>query len=159
MSTATQLRMFGLPPDPILDRMPEGDPTKRLRDLQKMNLVQVAPGVWRHTGTGPAPDMVICRVIPNEDGTMRLVPAYEQWMRLCHRTVSMLGMEGQYHTLRRLGRAGFIEIVNPAPNFSMLNLSSWWGHLARVAEDSEFWSKETPEGKKRFTIYKRNMFG
>jgi hypothetical protein len=150
--------MFGLPDEPVLDKMPGGDPAKRLRDLQKMNLVQVAPGVWRHTGNGSVPDMVICRVVPNNDGTVKLVPAYEQWMRLCSRNVKALGMDGQYHTLRRLGRAGFIEILNPAPGYHFLNLCSWWGHLARVAEEPDFWSKETAEGKKRFAVYKRNMF-
>jgi hypothetical protein len=155
---ATQLSMFGLPAEAI-EAPSDSDLAKRLRDLQKLNLVQVAPGVWRHTGTGQAPDMVICRVVPNDDGTVRLVPAYEKWMRLCGRNVRALGMEGQYHTLRRLGRAGFIEILNPAPGYHFLNLCSWWGHLARVAEDPDnFWNKDTPQGLKRFKTYKRNMF-
>lgn len=131
---------------------------ERLRKLQKMSIVQVAPNVWRHTGNGTEPEMVICRVVPKEDGTLHLVPAYEQWMRLNSKTVKLLGMEGQWHTLMRLGRAGFIEILRPAPNFHMLNLTTWWGHLARVAEDPEYWDRNTPDGRKRFKTYKEHMF-
>jgi hypothetical protein len=154
---ATQLSMFDFPGETIAPPS-EADLAKRLREYQKQSLVQVAPNVWRYTGDGQPPELVICRVVPNADGTLRLVPAYEKWMRLCRRNVSALGMEGQYHTLRRLGRADFIEILNPAPGYHFLNLCSWWGHLARVAEDPEFWSKDTAEGRKRFQTYKRNMF-
>lgn len=159
MSTVDQLQMFGLPPESVKCQADGGQPAQdRLRELQKLSLLQVAPGVWRHTGTGPTPEMVICRVIPNDDGTVRLVPAYEQWMRLCSKSVQMLGMAGQWHTLMRLGRAGFIEIVRPAPSFHLLNLTTWWGHLARVAADPDFWNKHTADGKKRFKLYKENMF-
>ena len=138
--------------------MSDAAPQERLRDLQKLSLTQVAPGVWRHTGNGSAPEIVIARVVPGADGTFRLVPAYEQWMRICAKNVRMLGMEGQWHTLTRLGRAGFVEIVQVSPSFHLLNLTTWWGHLARVAEDPEVWAKHTAEGKKRLKLYRENMF-
>ena len=156
--TITQLNMFGFPADDPKARPSDADPIKRLRELQKMSLVQVAPGVWRHTGNGTPAEMIICRVVPNQDGTVRLVPAYEQWMRLCSANVRLLGMEGQWHTLMRLGRGGFIEISNPAPRYHMLNLTTWWGHLARVAEDPDYWDASTPKGRARLKTYKENMF-
>ncbi len=152
-----QLRLFGLPPEP--DRgEEEGGATlaERMRAMQKLTLVQVAPGVWRHTGNGQPPEIVIARVLPNEDGTFRLVPAYEQWMRLCRENVLMIGMQGQWHTLMRLGRGGFIEVAQVAPRLHFLNLTTWWGHIAQRFEAVE--DQHTPDGKKRLGLYRKVMY-
>lgn len=131
----------------------------RLRTNQKQSLVQVAPGMWRPIGALAPPDLVLARFQERGNGVYELVPACEQWVRLCPKVARLLGFAGKFETLRRLGRAGFIEIIYPAPSTAMLNLASWWGHLARVAEDVDgFWNAQTKQGAAHLKVYRENLF-
>ncbi len=105
--------------------------------------VEIAPGRFTLTPAGrSAPDVVMCRALPNGDGTWRLCPESVTWARMNGELLKALGLANQWQTLYRLSRAGFIELVRVAPHTYLLNLDSWWNHLARCAEDAEFWEKD-----------------
>jgi hypothetical protein len=123
-------------------------PSEHLAMLQKGGLIEVAPGLWRPCKPGDVPEVVLARLESAGNGAYRLVPAGEAWARLDSTTVSALGFPGRWDTLLRLGIAGFIEIVKPAPGTTLLNLASWWGHLRRCAEDPWFW--DDPRRRKTY---------
>ena len=122
----------------------------RLKTATKPSMVMVAPGRYAPAMRGKAPDMCICYWQDNGDGTMRPYPVNQRLVRLDSNVARLLGFAGQYCTLRRLGEAGFIEIVKAAPGFTLINLDSWFNHLRRCAEDPEFWDKT----RKNYLTYK-----
>lgn len=124
--------------------------TDRLRQATKPVMVKVAPGRYAPAIPGKAPDMMLCYLHDNGDGTMTPEPINQRLVRLDSTLARMLGFAGQYSTLRRLGEAGFIEIVKAAPGFTLINLDSWFNHLRRCAEDPEFWDKS----RKNYLLYK-----
>jgi len=90
---------------------------------------------------------------PNGDGTYSPLPYTEPMVRVDSRLIKLLGFRGQWHTLARLGRAGFIEMVRIAPATTLLNLNSYFNHMARCAEDPEFWD----EGKGNLKEYRKSI--
>ena len=156
---AEQLRLFGgLPTSMTYDAPDRQKLLRRLRAAQKQHLVQVSPGIYRTVGAVVPPDLIIARMVDRGNGNYELVPAYEQWVRITPPLIHALGIQGQYHTVYRLGRCGFIEIAYYAPKSLMINLSSWWGHLANVIEDPQFWDPETKKGAERLKLYRENMY-
>ena len=117
---------------------------QRLLDASRPDMVQVAPGRWAPRPGRKVPDMTVATWQPNPDGTFSPVPVCERMVKLTRKLTSMLGFPGQFETMRRLGRAGYIECIKATPHIYMLNLDSWYGHLRRCAEDPEFWD---PDGK------------
>lgn len=106
-------------------------------------MVEVAPGRFILAPAGrQAPDVVMCRALPAGDGTWKLCPECVTWSRVNGGLLKALGIANQWQTLYRLSRAGFIEMVRVAPHTYLLNLDSWFNHLTRCAEDTEFWDKE-----------------
>lgn len=71
------------------------------------------------------PDVVMCRALPNGDGTWKLCPECVTWSRVNGDLLKALGLSNQWYTLYRLARAGFIEMVRVAPHTYLLNLDSW----------------------------------
>lgn len=118
----------------------------RLRDATKPSLIEVAPDRYAPVFPDiPLADYVLTRPTLQPDGTHRLVPIREAFVRLDPKLAALLGFPGRaYNTIRRLGKAGFIELIVIAPHTTILNLDSWYNHLRRCAEDPEFWA---PEGK------------
>ena len=55
------------------------------------------------------------------------------------RLAKKLGFLGTWETIIRLGRAGFIEVIQVAPRVTLINIDSWYNHLRRCAEDPDFW--------------------
>lgn len=54
-----------------------------------------------------------------------------------------LKLEGLAETVRRLGRAGELEVLPLSPSVLLLNVDSWMQHLRRVAEaGDEYWTAE-----------------
>jgi len=124
---------------------------ERLREATKPVMVQVAPGKYAPAKrNGRTPDMALCMWRDNGDGTLSPVPVTTRMVRLDSSLAKLLGFAGQYATLRRLGEAGFIEIIKAAPGFTLLNLDSWFNHLRRCAENPEFWDRD----RKNFQLYK-----
>lgn len=127
----------------------------RLREATQPLLVKVAPGKYAPAlRNGKAPDMTICFWHRNEDGTVSPMPVTQRLVRLDSDVATLLGFAGQYNTLRRLGEAGFIEIVKAAPGFTLLNVDSWFNHLRRCAENPNFWDRKG----KNFLTYKVVIF-
>lgn len=107
-------------------------------------LVQVAPGRWAMRG-GPDPEYILAEVFRHADGTLGFRPSGEgRYVKLSARLGEMLGFPGQLHTIRRLARAGFIRMPQPSPSVYLLDLDSWFAHMAATEDDPEFWA---PEGK------------
>ena len=122
----------------------ERDPlAKRLRRATEPCMVQVGPGVWAPRDPAESvPEVVLAVWKPTGNGQYVLMPFRDQMARLNKRLANLLGFRGQYNTLLRLGRAGFIEIVKAAPFTNLINLDSYYNHLRRCAEDPEFWEHE-----------------
>jgi hypothetical protein len=129
----------------------------RLRAATRPAMVQVAPGKYlRSPNTGAeqqADGVTLARWSANGDGTYSPLPYTEPMVRVDARLIHLLGFRGQWHTLARLARAGFIEMIRIAPGTTMLNLNSYFNHLARCAEDAEFWDK----GKGNFEEYRKAL--
>jgi hypothetical protein len=124
---------------------------ERLKDATKPLLIQVAPGRFAPAKrAGKNPHMTLCFWRDNGDGTLSPIPVTQRLVRLDGEVASLLGFAGQYNTLRRLGEAGFVEIVKAAPGLTLLNVDSWFNHLRRCAENPDFWDR----GRKNYQAYK-----
>jgi hypothetical protein len=158
---AEQLRLFDERPESVPTDPPTKDQLReRLRKLQGNSLVQVAPGLYRSVTDVLPSDVILARLVDRGSDIKEVVPVSEKWARMSEKLQRQLGFTRHAETLFRLGRAGFIEIVQVAPNTHMLNLCSLYGHLARVAEaGDEFWDPSTPQGLKRRKAYREAMFG
>lgn len=149
--TATQWvedDLFGAAPEPCVRRSP-GDLGKRMRDLAKPDMVRVAPDrhAWVPAGNVPEPPgYVFCRWCKTAQGNYAPIPVAGRWVRLSEDLVAGMGfIDGRkrrrYETLKRLGRAGFIDIVHLSPGCWMLDLDSWFRHLAECADNAEMWDE------------------
>lgn len=125
----------------------------RLAAASAPDMIQAAPGKWVPRENHLVPDYCLARWVKAGDGTYTLVPDEIRMVRLSATLGKILGFQGQLHTLYRLGRAGFIEIVFPAPHCALLNLDSWYNHLRRCAEDPEIWE----QGSKYREEYKASL--
>ena len=131
----------------------------------KPAMVRVAPG--KH-GWIPAdwakdaiPQYVLCRWSKQPDGSYAPVPFPYRMVRMTPETTAMLGFTSgnrtvRYDTLLRLGNAGFIQIVRVSPNCWLIDLDSWFRHLADCMDDPEFWDNE---GEARRNYNKANGLG
>jgi hypothetical protein len=126
---------------------------KELREVTRPALRMIAPGKWVTDPGRTAPEYVLSFVLPQADGSYDMRPMSGTLAKLDQPLLQALGMVEQIDTLYRLARAGFIEIVRFSPQVSYLNLESLYGHLARVAEDPEFWD----EAKGNLREYRRAL--
>jgi len=165
---ADERRKLGLPP--ALDVEPEP------------SMIRVAPGrhAWVPKSAATPPDeYVLCRWSRQADGTFAPVPVAGRYVRLDSKTATLLGfpmragvgadaggenaaardVSGErcrYDTILRLGRAGFIDVVRIAPSTILLDLDSWYRHLADCMDEPDRWD----EGKEdRETYLKANDLG
>ena len=113
----------------------------RLEKSRRKILVQVAPGRWIKTAQEDPPEHCVAKWIRQADGAYQLMPEEMRLARLDSRLAKLLGFDGQYDTLFRLGRMGCVEIIRIAPRVHFLNLDSWMNHLARCAENPELWDE------------------
>ena len=124
----------------------------RLREATRPVMSQVAPNLYApyRSGTTKVAENCLCFWSDKGDGTYFLIPHNQRLVRLDAELAELLGFRGQYQTIRRLGEAGFIEVIQVAPHTYFINLDSWFNHLRRCAEDPEFWTKE----KKNLKAYR-----
>lgn len=123
----------------------------RLREATRPTMAQVSPGKfapWK--AKGKVQEYCLCMWHDNGDGTYSPIPINQRLIRLDGDLARLLGFPGQYATLRRLGVAGFIEIMPVAPHCNFINLDSWFNHLRRCAETPEMWA----EGSKWIKAYR-----
>jgi len=130
-----------------------------LEALARSGMVRVAPG--RHAWVPAAacdpatmPQYCLCRWAEQPDGTYVPIPFPYRLVRLTPKTTSMLGfMSGnrdiRYSTLLRLAAAEFVDIIRISPNCQMLDLDSWFQHLADCMDDPEYWEPGS-EARERY---------
>jgi hypothetical protein len=114
----------------------------RLKEATRPAMVATAPGKFVPYKTESPPDVSLCTWQANSDGTFTPIPHTERMVRLNRRLARFLGFTDRYDTLLRLGRAGFVELVQISPHYTLMNLDSWFNHLRRCAEDADFWDKQ-----------------
>lgn len=122
---------------------PSSDLPGQMDMFREPILRQVAPDRYVPTDPDLVPDVLLCKVIPLDNGEYTIRPFREDWIRMCNSNLKLLGLANQRDTLVRLGRAGFVEVIQASPGMFLLNLTSWYNHLRRVAQceaDGEsFW--------------------
>ena len=122
--------------------------------------MRVAPGrhAWVPKDAATPPDeYAVCRWSKQPDGTYAPVPVAGRYARLDGKTCALLGFppkaaaDGKercrYDTLLRLARAGFIDIVRISPNTHLLDLDSWYRHLADCMDDPDRWEEGSEDWK------------
>jgi hypothetical protein len=124
----------------VMDDLP-----KRLKRATQPEMVEVGPGVYAPRNPDrKVADTTLARWEQTDRG-WRAIPICERLVRLDPKLAALMGFDGRnYNTLRRLGRAGFIEIIVIAPHTTLINLDSWFNHLRRCAENPEYWEKGGP---------------
>lgn len=127
---------------------------KMLREATAPQMVEVSPCRWIPRDGAAMPDVVLCRMVRGADGAYVPKPFAEKLVKVDAGLLKMLGLS--YPTMRRLGFAGFIEVIKPSPSRMLINLDSYYNHLARVAEDPEFWDR--PENLKAYA-QAREIYG
>lgn len=113
------------------------------------DMVRVAPGKhgWipsKACDPTSMPQYCLCRWAKQADGTYAPIPFPYRMVRLTPETTAQLGFisggrQVRYDTILRLGRAGFIELVRISPNCWMIDLDSWFAHLAACMDDPDYW--------------------
>lgn len=119
-----------------------------LRAQVSPEMVRVAPGEYAPLDpkrTAPAAVLSVWRATGS--GTYRAEPITDRMLRLNQQLAKVLGFQGSYDTIYRLGRAGFIEIVKVAPHTTLLNVDSYYRHLRACADDPWFWENEERAGR------------
>lgn len=130
------------------------------------DMVRVAPGrhAWVPRDAAKPPDgYALCRWSRQEDGTYAPVPVAGRYVRLSSQVAATLGFVGdgtsdknRYDTILRLGRAGFVDLVRVAPNTILLDLDSWYRHLADCMDNPDMWDDGSEE---RETYLRENDLG
>lgn len=118
------------------------------------DMVRVSPTVYgwvpRDVGRQAVSSHCLCRWSKRPDGSYIPVPFPYRWIRLSREVVRLLGFwypgkddgRSQFDTLRRLARAGFIDMVKVAPGTYLLDLDSWFAHLSACMGDEDFWDPD-----------------
>lgn len=120
-----------------------GELPERLRKATAPEMLEVAPGRFApRIEQADVSEYTLARWRRNPDGMYTAVPFTERLVRMDSGLARLLGFGGDWNTLRRLGRAGFIELIVVTPGCSLINLDSWFNHLRRCAEEPEFWDRD-----------------
>ena len=115
----------------------------KYRRRAKPAMVKISPGLYAPADPHvDVPETGVGMFFPDGKGRYEFSPVQERMVKMTEDLLERLGMKNRKQTMLRLSRAGFIEIVKPGPGIHLLNLDSWFNHLARVAEDpEEFWDR------------------
>lgn len=138
------------------NRREQEEAAARFRELSKPDMLRItpstanAPAVYVPKPGARVPDLVLARWAELSDGRYHLVPVAGRWARLSTELCTILGFRDmnrnrKYETMMRLGRAGYIEIVKVSPGCWMIDLDSWWRHIADCMENPEMWDEGSEE--------------
>ncbi len=115
-------------------------------------LVQVAPNKFVQLALDfTPPETVLCdfEPVPGQPGYYKLVPrSWEQLVRVDEDLCEKLGLGRETHTMRRLIRSKFVDGSRVSPKIYNVNLSAFFRHMQRCAEDPDFW--ENPEVREQY---------
>jgi hypothetical protein len=127
---------------------------QRLKKATAPSMIEVAPGRFVPTNELEIPEVSLCTWKPFVDGTYSPVPQRERFIKLSSKVAKLLGVESRnLGPLYRLSRMGCIEVIQAAPRLHLINLTSWYNHLRRCAEDPEFWE----EGRGYIEEYRKTL--
>jgi hypothetical protein len=128
----------------ITNRMcPPRAKAHQLRAAARPAMIRVAPNLYAPDPACPkVPEFSIGKYVEVAPDKFQFVPVLENFVRVSDEMLKKLGIARQWRTLVRLARAGFVEMIQIAPHTYLLNLDSYYGHVARCAEEGEdFWGK------------------
>lgn len=160
MSTATMIQkdLFGGPEVVFTptSRKTAEEAAAKFRELAKPDMIKVtpstvnAPAVYVPKPGGRVPDLVLAKWVNNGEGKYHLVPVGGRMARLSKELCAELGFRDmnhnrKYETMMRLHRAGYVELVKISPCCWMIDLDSWWRHLADCMDNPEMWDEGSEE--------------
>lgn len=91
---------------------------------------------------GKPPEYVLCRMVQMREGEFRLEPVtVDMWVKMKENFCRSLGIELSDATLKRLGRAGFVQMSFPGPQAILVNVQSLLEHLKNTASP-RWWTRE-----------------
>ncbi len=114
-----------------------------VRILPRNQTIALAPGIGTRKVVDAPRELIpcvgVCDWQPAGDGTYKpVIRLHEQNIRV---SIAARVLDVDYFVLRRLITAGFVEGHQPTPSCYLLNLHSYFDHLARVQADPEFWNE------------------
>ena len=142
------------------------DPEAQLRELKDKTapvMVRVSPDKYGWIPRdGHEPDrFCFGRWVRTSDGTFSLIPIAGKYVRLTEELAAHLGFRDldrnrRFTTLVRLANAGYIDLVHVSPGCRMLDIESWFRHLAACMENPNLWAEG---GEERARYLKANSLG
>ena len=129
---------------------------ERFRELSRPDMVKVtpatpnAPPAYVPRPGRSVPNLMLGKWASDGAGKYHLVPVAGRWVRLTSELCSELGFrntssERKYTTLRRLAEAGYVELVKISPCCILIDLDSWWRHVADCMENPDMWEEGSDE--------------
>lgn len=142
--------LFGVAEHPYVPaKTMNAELAQRMRELSRPDMVRIAPN--KHAWVPAAhvkepPRFCLCRWSKSSEGNFSPIPVAGRWVRITEELVASLGFQDgrrrrRWETLMRLGRAGYIDILHLSPGCWMLDLDSWFRHLAACADDPDMWDE------------------
>lgn len=142
------------------------DPAAQLRELKDKTapvMVRISPDKYGWIPReGHEPDrFAFGRWVPASDGTFALIPVAGKYVRLTEELAAHLGFRDidrnrKFTTLFRLAAAGYVDLVHISPGCHLLDLESWFRHLASCMENPDMWAEGSED---RANYLKRNGLG
>lgn len=107
-------------------------------------MIQVAPGIYAEKPCRLG-DVRVQRLRLCEDGQRRWIDL-DRWFRFRQDEIDRLQLGINWQAMRRLCRAGFVEMQRPAPSSFVWSLDSYLAHCDRVeatyADGVVFWTPD-----------------
>lgn len=131
-------------PKPFHRYAPPDATARQLKKATSPAMVRVAPNLYAPDPACPkVPEFSIGKFVETASGHYEFRPVLENFVRINQAVLQKLGIGRQWHTLIRLARANFVELIKIAPGCYLINLDSYYNHVRRCAEAGpEFWEKK-----------------
>ena len=125
------------------------DSVARLMELSRSDMVRVSPERYAYIPAAhckTVPEFCLARWVKDRAGEYNLLPMSGNWVRMTSKVAALMGWREvdrscSYETLKRLGVAGFIEFVHVAPGTHLIEIGSWFRHLAECQDNPEMWER------------------
>ncbi len=105
------------------------------------------------------PTYAICEMIILPNGDLR--PVVKQWLDLIPVTRNSFtkhGFPASPATILRLGKNGFVTLVQIHPGRYALDLDSWFAYVERMRREPDFWSSATWQGRANRRAYQTSLY-